>query len=503
MHPRLCLSVLCLLTLVIAANASPQGGDKSELISSQVDQLRSELTATQGQLTTAQQQIQELRAEMEQMKALLKGPGTSKQAPAGGEAFPTLENAVKESKPESTPGEDQQVLAARVEELSQTKVETASRYKVKLSGLVLMNAYVNDGNVDITDLPNLAYPHVPNTPGGDMGATLRQSQIGLEMVGPRVFGAATGASVLADFFGGFPDANYGSTYGLVRLRLANAYLNWSHTKLVIGQDGLFFAPQNPTSYATLGEPALAWAGNLWVWTPQVRIEHRWDVSDKSNFTAQFGILDSLTEQEPPDYFERTPTPGESSRIPALGWHGALNSKLAGRDATFGVGGYYGRQAYSFDRNVDAWAVTADYNLPLGKYLALSGEAFRGQALGGLGGGIWNSILASGDPSLASTEIIGMNDIGGWSQLKLMPIPKLEFNVAAGTDNPLASDLHYFTNPMGTYFSPLARNQAIFANSIYRPKGNLLFALEYRHLRTYSLQSKSSADHVNLAVGVSF
>jgi Skp family chaperone for outer membrane proteins len=502
--PRHVLSLVLGLVFVTAASASPQQNGGTEL-SSQVDQLRSELTATKSQLTTAQEQIQQMRAELDEMKALMQGGGKT-QAPAQaaqGESFPTLANAIKESKPESTTSEDQQVLAARVEELAQTKVETTSKYRVKLSGLILMNAYTNSGNVDISDLPNLAFPRAPSTPGGDLGATLRQSQIGLDVVGPRLAGATTGASVQADFFGGFPDANYGETYGLVRLRLATAYMNWSHTKLVAGQDSLFFSPQNPTSYATVGEPALAWAGNLWVWTPQIRVEHRWDVSDNTNFTAQFGILDSLTEQEPPDYFDRTPTPGEQSRVPAFGWHGGWNSKLGGRDATVGVGGYYGRQAYSFNRNVDVWSVNADYNLPLGPHLAWSGEVFRGRALGGLGGGIWNSIVSNGDASLAATQIKGLNDIGGWSQLKLMPAPKLEFNVAAGTDNPLSSDLLRFSNPMGTYFSPLARNQAVFANSIYRPRTNLLFALEYRHLRTYSLQSKSSADHVNLAIGVSF
>ncbi|HYA96431.1 MAG TPA: hypothetical protein VEC95_09185, partial [Terriglobales bacterium] len=62
----------------------------------------------------------------------------------------------------------------------------------------------------------------------------------------------------------------------------------------------------------------------------------------------------------------------------------------------------------------------------------------------------------------------------------------------------------FPNPMGSFFPPFARNQSIFANSIYHPRSNLLLALEYRRLRTYLVDdAKSSADHVDLAIGVSF
>src|SRR5581483_4554828 len=144
-----------------------------------------------------------------------------------------------------------------------------------------MNTYANAGTVDISDMPNLAFGKAPGATGGDFGATLRQTELGLEVVGPQLAEAATGGDLQADFFGGFPDVNYGVTSGLFRLRTARGYLDWGHTKLVVGQDVPFFSPLSPTSYASMGEPPLAWAGNLWVWTPQIRIEHTWDLSDTS------------------------------------------------------------------------------------------------------------------------------------------------------------------------------------------------------------------------------
>ena len=495
--------------LPVRAQSALQGSASSAELKAQVDELRSTLSDTRAELQRSHQEVSELRRRLEELEARLGAFG-SQPAPQAGPAYPTLQDALKAQQANPPAGgteashERQDTLAARIEEQNQTKVESASRYQVKLSGLVLMNAFANVGAVDSIDQPGLAEPRAPGQPDGNFGATLRQTLLGLEVTGPKLAGASTAADVQMDFFGGFPRYQYGVTAGLIRLRIARASLDWSNTRIVAGQDAPFFSPLSPTSYASVGEPPLAWAGNLWVWTPQIRVEHRWDVSNSSGVTLQAGILDPLTEYFPEMQFDRSPTPGENSRQPALATHLVWNGSLRGQPASVGIGGYYERQAYGFNRNVDAWAGTADWSLPLGAWFGLSGEFYRGQALGGLGGGVWNSIVASGNPDVGSTRIVGLNTVGGWSQLKIKPLPKLEFNVAAGEDNPLASDLRIFSNPMGSFFPPHVRNQSLFANSIYRPRSNLLLALEYRRLRTYLVNdTKSSADHVNLAVGVSF
>lgn len=483
--------------------AQNTGATDSEL-REDVGKLQNQLAETQSKLTEAEAQIQQLRAEMQQIKSQLGSAPTPKTTDQSG-AYPTLQNALNDAKPESASNEDLQMLASRVDEQAQVKVESASRYKVRLSGLILMNTYANVGHVDITDLPNLAFSApVGAAGGGDFGATLRQTQLGLEVIGPEFASATTGGDVQADFFGGFPDVSFGVTSGLFRLRIARGYLNWKRTRIIVGQDEPFFSPLSPTSYATVAEPAFAWAGNLWVWTPQIRVEHDWKVSDTSKLTMQFGMLDALTEADPSDQFKRRPTPGEASRIPAVAWHGFWSGKLLGKDAMVGVGTYFSRQSFTFGRHVNGWGVMADYNLPLTSKLSWSGEVFRGRALGGLGGGVWNSVVYSGPPASPGTQVLGLNDIGGWSQLKFQPLSRLEFNVAAGTDNPFASDIEFFPYPTGTYFPPLVRNQSIFTNSIYRPRSNLLLALEYRHLRTYFISpGKQTSDQVNLALGVSF
>ena len=516
-RPRGCLRWLILpvvgLSLCgpIRAQSPSTAGPSVAELKAQVDALRSSLTDTKAELERSHQEVVDLRRRLEELEARL-GPSTAKPAPqtTPSSAYPTLEDALKAQSSAAPAGEAGaarervDMLAAQIEEQNQTKVESESRYKVKLSGLVLMNTYMNRGAVDNADLPGFARPRPPGQTNGDFGATLRQTLLGLAVTGPKLAGGHTAADVQMDFFGGFPAYQYGVTSGLVRLRVARASLDWGNTKLVVGQDAPFFSPLAPSSYASVGEPALSWAGNLWVWTPQIRVEHRWSRSESSAVTLQAGILDPLTEYIPDFQFDRTPSPGESSRQPALATHLAWKGKVGAQPVMIGVGSYYERQSWGFDRNVDAWAATADWDLPLGRWFGLSGEFFRGRALGGLGGGVWNSIVANGDAEDADTRIAGLGAVGGWSQLKIKPVSKWEFNVAAGTDNPLAGDLRLFPNPEGSNFPPFARNQSWFANSIYRPRSNLILALEYRRLRTYSVNDpKSTADHVNLAFGVAF
>ena len=93
---------------------------------------------------------------------------------------------------------------------------------------------------------------------------------------------------------------------------------------------------------------------------------------------------------------------------------------SGQDLTVGIGGYYGRQNYGFGRNVDGWAGTTDLTIPLGRYFGLSAEFYRGRAVGGLGGGIGQRVLISGDPADPSTTVRGLDSMGGWVQLKFKP-----------------------------------------------------------------------------------
>ena len=203
-------------------------------------------------------------------------------------------------------------------------------------------------------------------------------------------------------------------------------------------------------------------------------------------------------------YYRQAGPGESSRQPAYATRVAWTHNIFGQPLRVGVGGYYSRQNYGFSRTVDGWAAMSDIELPLSRQVSLSGKFYRGRALGGLYGGIGRSVLFNGDPTMASTEVQALNSVGGWAQLKYRATSKWEFNAAFGMDNPYARDLEYFQYPQSYGDPTLARNQGSLVNMIYRPRSDLLFSAEYRHLTTYTINyGGNSAGQLNLMMGVLF
>jgi hypothetical protein len=413
-------------------------------------------------------------------------------------------DAQKKSERNASLDEEYQLLSGKVDDQYQTKVESASKYRVRLSGIVLFNLVSNQGIVDSIDLPTLAYARPTGDPGGSFGATLRQSEIGFETFGPTVAGAKTRADLQLDFAGGFQSVPNGINSGLMRLRTATLRMDWTNTSVVVGQDQIFFSPTSPTSFASLAIPALSYAGNLWNWLPQIRVEHRVAVGEDSSLLFQGGILDPVSGEVAGSTYYRQAGPGEASRRPALGSRIAWTHNVFGQPLQIGAGGFYSRQDYGFNRNVDGWAGMADIALPLSRQFSLSGKFYRGRAIGGLYGAFGQSVLFSGDPTSPTTQVEALNTVGGWAQLKYRPANKWEFNAAFGMENPYASDLRYFPYTVSYGDASLAKNQGSFVNMIYRPRSDLLFSAEYRHLTTSMLDAGSnSAGHLNLMMGVFF
>jgi hypothetical protein len=529
---RTCLGVSAILIAAACAQGqeSPQAATKEQAttsgdiraLSEAVLELKAQLKSMNVQMVEMQKEQQRSHEETLELRRQLAAAQKNMQSGAPGNyaaaehsenagkvAANTLNAAASKESPvdsanRDTPLEENQDLQeAKIADLYQTKVESGSKYRLRLSGIVLLNLYENRGNVNNQDFPEYATSLYEVGLKNSFGGSLRQSQLGLEAFGPDIEGAHTSASVKFDFAGGIPSTPYGTSTGIARLRTGTIRVDWTNTSVIAGQDFLFFAPLAPTSLASLAVPALSYNGNLWSWTPQVRVEHNFRIAESSSLIVEGGILDSLSGDLQDSEYYRGPTKGEASGQPAYATRVALRQQMFGQVWTLGFGGYYGRQNWGFGRKIDSWAGTTDLTMPLGKYFELTGEFYRGRALGGIGGGIGQSVLLTGSDDDPTTIIKGLDSMGGWAQLKFKPKPKWEFNGAFGQDNPFASELKLFSMA-GNYGEPLARNRSAFFNVIYQLKSDLLLAAEYRRLHTVDSSGELyGANHINFSLGYIF
>jgi len=97
---------------------------------------------------------------------------------------------------------------------------------------------------------------------------------------------------------------------------------------------------------------------------------------------------------------------------------------------------------------------------------------------------------------------GLDDAGGWAQLKARPATRLEINAGFGVDNPFAKEIQAAMASAGSSNYPgLARNRGVYSNAIYSPSAYLLFSVEYRRLWTnYSSGPTDFTDVIGIGAG---
>jgi hypothetical protein len=299
-----------------------------------------------------------------------------------------------------------------------------------------------------------------------------------------------------DFWGASSSSNYDAIF---RLRTGHARLEWPNRALGVALDRPMLSPWQPTSWSMVGEPALAWSGNLWAWAPQLQFEERNLLSHHLNLGL--GLIDPPA---PTVYIQSQPggpSATQQSRQPGYEIHVGSVWSRGDHPMNLGAGGYYSRQAYAYGYNVDAWAATLDWNFVFSHAFQLSGAAYRGRAIGGLGGGTFKDYVTN----IAERDLYGLDDAGGWSQAKFTISPSLEANVSMGLDNGFANDLRTSDQASASgWYANLARNQTVLANFVYRPKTYLLLSAEFRQINSRTVAGRVSQDNIlGLATGYIF
>jgi uncharacterized coiled-coil protein SlyX len=451
-------------------------------IETKLNELNDALSQTEKMLEKSRAEIQALHAQLDALRAQ-----TAAAPPAV--PIPDAQNASDDHPQElEAIREQQDAMQAEIKQHDQTKVETFSKYPLRLSGLVLFNAFSNAGVVDDTQLPTIALARFPGSSHGSSGATLRQTLLTLDATGPRIAGARSSADVSIDFFGGVSSNSYGysSSAGLVRMRQSWVSLDWYKTTAQAGYTVPLISPLSPTSYATVAQPGMAGSGNLWTWSPQIQVEQRIPFTEQRRIGLEGGLIDPPASGYTADQLD---SPVEASRHP--GYEGRISYSADGtrkgvpRPFALGIGGYSAHQFYSSSTQIHSWAVTGDWQIPIFRWFALTGEAYRGRALGGLGGGTYRDVLTGIDSVTGLTRTTGVATAGGWSQLKFIPSSTFQLNAAYGLDDAFGSNFDGFNfSPANISLLSNTKNNSVVANLIYRPKSYLILSPEYRRIKTW-------------------
>ena len=503
---------LCILAGMSSAQYSPDPQatltPPADATSARLESMSKLLLDTQHQLEQTQQQLNQLRSELDQLR---------------GRALPAVpEASVSSSVPTGLAGEvarqrdEQEVIEAEVKQHDQTKLESVSKYPVRIYGLLLFNAYSNAGVVDNPDLPSVAIPPTPDKSHGSVGACFRQTLLGVSANGPRAFGAKTSGDISVDFFGDPSYNYYGSSNGNVRLRRGDIRFAWgdnsrvegSHDEVNLGIDGPLISPLSPASFATVAIPALAWSGNLWTWAPELRYKHTFAISSRNesqNFQLEGGLWDPPATGSSGSSASRILSAGELSRRPGLLGRASIHAGSDDHPFAIGVGGFSDRQTFYEGQQIEFWAVTSDWQIPISHRFQLDGEIYRGRGLGGLGGGAYKDTLTGIDFKTGLSRTLGLNAVGGWVQWKTHFSPTAEANFIFGQDGGFASDFLQLNLSYNTYsLEQSARNQTGVINFIYRPKTYLILSPEYRRLLSWSITGPAaSANTYTLSLGYQF
>ncbi len=354
----------------------------------------------------------------------------------------------------------------------------AAKRTVEVTGLVLVNGFFTNARVNNSDVPQFVDSL---TPASAVGGTIRQTRLGLLVTDPDVLHGTFSGEVDVDFFGGQQPSSGGRTFPLLRLRRAVGIVSWAHAQLLFGQESPLVAQRSPRSLASVGFPDF-----LWLWLPQFRATLEQGYSLR--LAEQVAVL-APTSGTAQGLFNTQPDSAERSRRPYLQARVRLAWGPTDDPSEIAIGGHLGWLA-SADTLFQSRAVTADARFKLGP-VELLAEAFSGKALAGLGGGgVGQSIGPTGQE---------IRTKGSWGQLNVRPRPEVIVGGGCGIDDPDDGDLSdALGNPRGRL-----KNFVWEGHVDFRPRGPLVFGVEFRRLETTYPSGKFTANHFNLAAGYRF
>ena len=282
----------------------------------------------------------------------------------------------------------------------QTKVESESKYPVKITGLLLLNGFVNTGAVDMAATPTVALPGAGSTGApcgrrcsGSMRAGRICSALAVTPICAWISTAVRRPTVRLQTI----PATTTPTRRCCGSALLTLRCNGGTRKPIFRWIVRSSVPISPTSLTAVAVPALAWSGNLWTWNPQLGVTQ--DFGPPIRAIPAAGCVDrcramrryrrvistlGLCRRSPPSGAEQSRWPGVEARVALLGTR-SESDEAAVISASADI------SLLIVARWVTASIPGRGHSMPgllLPAHLEFTGSFYRGLALGGLGGGAY-------------------------------------------------------------------------------------------------------------------
>jgi hypothetical protein len=364
---------------------------------------------------------------------------------------------------------------SRSDEMAQTKVESSQKLPIRLTGMALFNTFLDSHQSGGVDYPVLAAP----TGAGHGGATLRQTIVGLEFRDPTaVWGGSVRGDVYMDFF-----ANSGQA---ARLRTGEIEIDWKTRSLMAGLEKPIFNPREPSSLAQVGISPLTGTGNLWLWVPQARFEQDFSFAEMNGLRAQVGVVQ--THEVAPYAGSSFKGPLEPVR-PGLEGRFEFYHKFDDERRIEIAPGFHMSETHANGASIPSRLVSVDWFANPWKRVEFIGAFYNGENVAPLGNGFAEGFYGYGQ------NLAAVPSIGGWGQITIHTLPRLDFHLFAGEQQNRAEDLSV---------GLITHNLMYGGNFFYRIAPNVLVGIETTQLRTlYISQGVRINNHYDLALAYLF
>jgi len=252
----------------------------------------------------------------------------------------------------------------------------------------------------------------------------------------------------------------GEDKDIFRIRNGDVSFDWSARSITVGQDKTIIAPLEPTSFAHVGIPPLAGAGNLWLWRPQLKYEERHALSSQTRAVFQaalFATGETYATYPIAQVYAATTRPALQGRLAVIhNW--SDRTKLS-----IGVGAHESESHVS-GKSIPSRVLSADFLCKPLRWLELSGTILHGENFANLGA------LAVG-VAVEGTNLIPIKGSAGWMQIAIPVTTRLTFDAYAGRQ---------VNESRGLTPDQIAGNLIYAGNVLYRVGPNVMIGFEGAH-----------------------